>query len=94
MTPKQAHAPICPHCKQAIASAERNRIKIHWKPQGQWFGHAYSCPLCHAVLSVEYDPAEGQKPTIEAVQRSLDATLKALGGLSAQLDAIARKMRG
>src|ERR1035441_6358951 len=94
MTPKQTNQPICLHCKAVISSAERSRIKLHWEPQGHWFGYAYSCPSCHAVLSIEYDPAGSQKPTIDAVQKSLDAVHKALDGLSAHIQSIGRKMRG
>jgi hypothetical protein len=93
MTPKQIFQPLCPHCKSALSSVDRGRIKIHGKPQGGWLGFAYSCPSCHAILNVEIDPTEQGKAIVDAVQKALDPISKALNVLGAHVQDIGRKMR-
>ena len=48
------HSATCPHCQRTIASATVENIKINGVGS-EYKGVSYSCPSCHAVLSISMD---------------------------------------
>jgi hypothetical protein len=55
--PAMINAGKCPKCEKTISSVNVEHVDIKQGFSGpQWHGASYTCPYCHAVLSVEIDP--------------------------------------
>lgn len=55
----------CPKCEKTLQHAVIEALPIHQNLQPKWLGVSYSCPHCHAILSVGIDPVALKTDTVK-----------------------------
>jgi hypothetical protein len=66
------HSATCPYCQRPIASAKVENIKINGVGS-EYKGVSYSCPSCHAVLSVSMDQIALNVDLVKRLLKALGA---------------------
>lgn len=61
---------ICPHCPEPVVNVDAEPITITFGLK-TWRGLSFSCPHCHAVLTVEVDPASIRNDLVQALVEAL-----------------------
>ena len=66
----------CPHCDTDIAGVEIQSVTLTNATLTQWTGLSYSCPNCHAILNVGFDPVAERVKLLESLQEFLASLLE------------------
>lgn len=61
----------CPHCDQRITHVDFEAITLSSETMTTFRGSSYSCPHCHAVLTVGVDPVSQRDDLLEALVQVL-----------------------
>ena len=65
----------CPKCDSDVDSVVMEQIDA-FSSGHPWNAVSYSCPACHCVLGVEFDPLSLKADIVEAVVQALRKDLK------------------
>jgi hypothetical protein len=47
---------LCPKCNAKLSNVNAEDVSIDMNFERKWRGLSFSCPSCHAVLSVQLNP--------------------------------------
>ena len=61
----------CPKCETPVLHANIEVITLSDAEMSPWRGLSYSCPTCHCVLSVGFDPVALESDVVKAVVEAL-----------------------
>jgi hypothetical protein len=67
---------ICPHCKNRPHEITIEPITLNGGPREKWDGLIYSCPSCHFVLSVGFDPLAIKTQMLDRIEEIVQETVR------------------
>ena len=57
----------CPHCDTEFVGVDIESVTLTNAKLQRWTGLTYSCPACHRVLSIGFDPVALNLDLLESV---------------------------